>query len=243
MLLVAVPIVIIVLLAALGAQSRLETASASRNVEKLTALARSNSDVVDALQRESLHSTAFVGSGRKEYKAQMLTARKNSDAVIKDVLDRQKGLTGTSAAFRSATTLATDAADKLRFIRNAVDQGYRWDQVATTYDALQITFLEVNDSIASTLSDPQVANDLRTAAALASFKATIALQGSLLAGAGTVGVVQSSEDKNVLTATRLNEDLTENREAEDAVTDAEADQPAHRTIRRTPANPSGRGPG
>ena len=216
MLLVAVPIVIIVLLAALGAQSRLETASASRNVEKLTALARSNSDVVDALQRESLHSTAFVGSGRKEYKAQMLTARKNSDAVIKDVLDRQKGLTGTSAAFRSATTLATDAADKLRFIRNAVDQGYRWDQVATTYDALQITFLEVNDSIASTLSDPQVANDLRTAAALASFKATIALQGSLLAGAGTVGVVQSSEDKNVLTATRLNEDLTENREAEDA---------------------------
>ena len=35
------------------------------------------------------------------------------------------------------------------------------------YNVEQRTFLEVNDSIASTLSDPQVANDLRTAAALA----------------------------------------------------------------------------
>ncbi len=218
MLLVAVPLVIIVLLAALGARSRMETASASRNVENLTALARANSDVVDALQLESLYGTAFVGSNREAYKAEVAASRKNTDAVMADVLERQADLTGTSAAFRSAATLAADAADKLRFIRSAVDQGYRWDQVATTYDALQSTFLEVNDSIASTLSDPQVANDLRTAAALAAFKATIAQQGSILAGAGAVGVepVLDSEDESVLTVRSLYESLRVQRQAEDA---------------------------
>lgn len=218
MLLVAVPLAIIVLLAALGAQSRLDTASASRNVEKLTALARANSDVVDALQRESLYGTAFVGSERKAYTKEVAASRKNTDTVMADVLERQADLTGTSAAFRSAATLAADAADKLRFIRSAVDQGYRWDQVATTYDALQSTFLEVNDSIAATLSDPQVANDLRTAAALASFKATISQQGSILAGAGAVGVepVLDAEDDSVLTVRSLYESLRVNRQAEDA---------------------------
>lgn len=218
MVLVAVPLVIIVLLAALGARSRMDTASASRNVEKLTALAKANSDVVDALQREALYSTARVGSDRKSFQKEVVAARKNTDVVMKDVLDRQSSLTGTSAAFRSATTLATDAADKLRFIRNAVDQGYSWDQVATAYDALQSTFLEVNDSISSTLSDPQVANDLRTASALASFKATIALQGSLLAGASEVGVesVLDSADEEAIDVRDLYEALRENREAEEA---------------------------
>ena len=102
MLLVAVPLVIIVLLAALGARSRMETASASRNVENLTALARANSDVVDALQLESLYGTAFVGSNREAYKAEVAASRKNTDAVMADVLERQADLTGTSAAFRSA---------------------------------------------------------------------------------------------------------------------------------------------
>jgi signal transduction histidine kinase len=218
MLLVAVPLAIIVLLAALGARSRQDTASASRNVEKLTALARANSDVVDSLQRESLYGTAFVGSGRTAYTEEVEASRKNTDTVMADVLKRQADLTGTSAAFRSAATLAADAADKLRFIRSAVDQGYRWDQVATTYDALQSTSLEDNDSIAATLSDPQVANDLRTAAALAAFKATISQQGSILAGAGAVGVepVLDSEDDAVLTVRKLYEALRVQRQAEDA---------------------------
>ena len=189
-LLVAGPIIIIVLLAGMGAMSRQDTASASRNVEQLTALASADSDVVDALQRESLYSTSFVGSDRELWKTEMAAARKATDAAMVDALRRQGELGGTSAAFRSASTLATDAADKLEYIRSAVDQGYRWDQVTVTYQALQSTFLEVNDAIASILTDPQVANDLRTAAALSAFKATISQQGSVLVGAAEKGIDQ-----------------------------------------------------
>lgn len=187
-LLVAGPLVIIILLAAMGAQDRRDTASASRNVERLAGLARANSDVVDALQRESLYSTSFVGSDRDAWQDEMAASRTNTDTVMTQALARQADLLGTSAAFRSASTLAADAADKLTYIRSAVDQGYRWDQVATTYEALQSTFLEVNDAIASTLTDPQVANDLRTAGALAAFKATISQQGAVMVGAAEAGV-------------------------------------------------------
>jgi signal transduction histidine kinase len=185
--LIAIPMVIIVFLAAAGAKARLDTASASREVEKLTALARSDSDVVDALQQESLYSTAFVGSDRKLWKNDMAAARKATDQVIVDALARQKALAGTSAAFRSASTLAAEAADKLTYIRSAVDQGYTWDQVAGAYVHLEDTFLEVNDSIAANLSDPSVAADLRTGASLASYKATLAQQGSVLMGASEKG--------------------------------------------------------
>jgi signal transduction histidine kinase len=187
-LLVAGPLVIIILLAAMGAQDRRDTASASRNVERLAGLARANSDVVDALQRESLYSTSFVGSDREAWQDEMAASRTNTDTVMTQALALQSDLLGTSAAFRSASTLAADAADKLTYIRSAVDQGYRWDQVATTYEALQSTFLEVNDAIASTLTDPQVANDLRTAGALAAFKATISQQGAVMVGAAEAGV-------------------------------------------------------
>ncbi|NLD75937.1 MAG: sensor histidine kinase [Acidimicrobiales bacterium] len=187
-LLVAGPLVIIVLLAGLGAQSRRDTASASRNVEELAALAKSNSDVVDSLQRESIYSTSHVASDRSSWADEMNAARTRTDEVVADSLRRQEALSGTSAAFRSASTLATDAVDKLEYIRSAVDQGYRWDQVTVTYEAVQDTFLEVNDAIAANLTDPQVANDLRTAAALASFKATISQQGAVMVGASQVGI-------------------------------------------------------
>ena len=187
-LLVAGPLVIIVLLAAMGAQSRRDTANSSRNVEELAALARANSDVVHSLQRESIYSTSFVAADRAQWSEEVGAARTATDASIADALERQQAHFDTSAAFRSASTLAADAANKLEYIRSAVDQGYRWDQVTVTYEAVQDTFLEVNDAIAATLTDPQVANDLRTAGALAGFKATIAKQGAVMVGAAQVGV-------------------------------------------------------
>lgn len=187
-LLVAGPLIIIVLLAALGAQSRRDAAGSSRNVEHLAALAKANSDVVDALQRESIFSTSFVAADRQLWSEEVAAARAATDAVVSDAMRRQGRLTDTSAAFRSASTLAVDAVDKLSYIRSAVDQGYRWEQVTVTYEAVQDTFLEVNDAIAATLTDPQVANDLRTAAALAAFKATISQQGAVMVGAGQMGI-------------------------------------------------------
>lgn len=187
-LLVAGPIVIIVLLAALGARSRQGTADDSRGVERLVAVARANSNVVDALQQESLYATAHVGSGREAWKSELAKVRKASDLALAGSLGRMEGGSrNTSASFRSASGLAVDAADKLRYIRQAVDQGYRWAQVATTYASVEQTFLAVNDTVSEALTDPLVAGQLRTGAALATYKAAIARQGSLLVGAGEEG--------------------------------------------------------
>ncbi len=182
-LLVAGPIVIIVLLAVLGARSRQGTADASRQVERLVAVAQANSNVVDALQQESLYSTAHVGSARTTWKSGLTKTRAATDQALTESLMHLRDNLGTSPGFRSASTLAIDAADKLTYIRQTVDQGYRWDQVATTYGSLQRTFLSVNEAIPEVITDPQVSGQLRTGASLAAYKAALSRQSSLLAGA------------------------------------------------------------
>jgi signal transduction histidine kinase len=187
-LLVAGPIVIIVLLAAIGSRSRQDTADASRRVERLVGVAQANGDVVDALQAESLTSTSFVASDRSTGAEELEAARADTDRALETALAQLQGeARSTSSAFRSTAGLAVDSADKLTYIREAVDQGYRWEQVATTYAAVEQTFLAVNDTVAEAITDPQVAGNLRTGAALASYKAALARQGSLLAGGAEQG--------------------------------------------------------
>jgi len=186
--LVAGPIVIIVALAAIGARARQDTAADSRQVETLVAVARANSDVVDAMQQEALAGTAFVAAGRGGDTKALARARKRTDQVLEESLRLLSGSSqGTSSGFRSASRLAVDAADKLQYIREAVDQGYRWDQVATTFSALEQSFLAVNETVSAAITDPQVAGQLRTAGALATYKTAIARQGSMLVGAGEQG--------------------------------------------------------
>jgi len=187
-LLVAGPIVIIVLLAALGARSRQATADDSRSVESLVSVSQANSNVVDALQQESLYSSAFVGADREAWQSQVLTTRRATDAALADALARLRAeqAHGTPA-FRSAATLAIDAADKLTYIRKTVDQGYRFDQVASTYAALQDTFLATNATVTEAVTDPKVSVELRTGAALAAYKSALAQQASILVGAAEQG--------------------------------------------------------
>lgn len=186
-LLVAGPIVIIVLLAALGARARQDTASQAAQVERLVAVARANSDVVDALQQEALFSTAMVGAGANEWKSQVLDAREATDAAVLAAVAQLEANTGTSTAFRSSASLAIDAADKLDYIRDAVDQGYRWDQVVTTYSSLQTSFLAVNEAVSEAVVDPSVAGELRTSSALASYKSAVARESAVLVGATVTG--------------------------------------------------------
>ncbi|MCU1497149.1 MAG: Nitrate and nitrite sensing, partial [Acidimicrobiales bacterium] len=166
-ILVAGPIIIIVLLGALGARSRQDRAADGAQVANLVQVAHADGNVVTALQREALYSTAFVGSERKTWAKEVAAARKQTDAALATAIPALGSARDTSAGVRSTGTLATDGADKLTYIRTAVDQGYSWDQVATTYASIGTTFLAVNDAIAESLSDPQVASELRTGAALA----------------------------------------------------------------------------
>ncbi len=190
-LLMAGPIVIILLLSALGARDRRSSAAESRNVAKLVTVARINSDVADALQQEALYSAAYVGSDRTAWEKELKAARANSDTVLGQALPvLDGGLRGTADAIQTAASLSVGAADKLGFYRKSVDQGFRPDQVnemVVSYGDLQDTFLAVNTNIADTTTDPQAAADLRSAAALGGYKSSLGRQGALLAGAAELG--------------------------------------------------------
>ncbi|WP_421119962.1 nitrate- and nitrite sensing domain-containing protein [Aquihabitans daechungensis] len=190
-LLMAGPIVIILLLSALGARDRRASAAESRDVAKLVTVARINSDVADALQQEALYSAAYVGSDRTAWEKELKAARANSDTVLGQALPvLEGGLGGTADAIQSAAGLSVGAADKLGFYRKSVDQGFRPDQVnemVVSYGDLQNTFLAVNANIADTTTDPRAAAELRSAAALGAYKASLARQGALIAGAAELG--------------------------------------------------------
>jgi signal transduction histidine kinase len=189
-LLLAGPLLITLLLSALGARDRQSSASESRAVEKLVTLTSANADVVDALQQESLYSAAFVGSDRGAWADEVEAARAASDEALAVALPRLGDLGGASSGVRSSAALATGAADKLGFYRDAVDQGFRSDQIdelVVNYSQIQDAFGAVSTNVADSVEDPQAAADLRGAAALGAYKASIAKQGALLAGAGEVG--------------------------------------------------------
>ena len=194
-LLMAGPIVIILLLSALGARDRRASAAESRDVAKLVTVARLNSDVADALQQEALYSAAYVGSDREAWEKELKAARTNTNTVMDQALPvLQGGLRGTSEAVQSAAGLAAGAADKLAFYRESVDQGFRPDQVnelVVSYGDLQNTFNAVNANVADNMSDPQAAAELRSAAALAAYKSSLARQGAMIAGAAEQGTFGS----------------------------------------------------
>jgi signal transduction histidine kinase len=191
-LLLAGPLLITLLLSALGARDRQASANESRAVDRLVSLSSANSDVVDALQVESLYSSAFVGSDRAGWSDELASARAATDAALGEALPRLDDLGGSSAAVTSSAGLAKGAADKLGFYRDSVDQGFRPDQLdelVVNYGQLQDAFVAVSTNVADSVSDPRAAADLRGASALASYKSTIATQGALLAGAGELGTM------------------------------------------------------
>jgi len=189
-LLLAGPLLITLLLSALGARDRQSSAADSRKVERLVSLSKANSDVVDALQQESLYSSAFVGADRSAWSEELASARKDADAVIEASTPRLQDLGDASAGVTSTAALALGAIDKLAFFRDSVDQGFRPDQVnelVVNYAQLQDTFLAVNTNVGDTVTDPEAAAELRGASALASYKSAIAIQGALLSGASERG--------------------------------------------------------
>ncbi|MCB0977722.1 MAG: nitrate- and nitrite sensing domain-containing protein, partial [Acidimicrobiales bacterium] len=192
-LLVAGPMVIIVLLAALGARSRQESANRSADVVALVSMAQANAALVDALQSEAIYSAGYVASGRTQWKSQLDEARKKTDTASTAALKALDGpVPEMGSNLRSTSTLASDSYAKMPFIRSTVDAGFTWTQAIDAYQATETSFLIVNEAIAAAVSDPSVGAKLRTASAVASYKATLARQGALMLGgrgAGQMGEV------------------------------------------------------
>lgn len=190
-LLMAGPIVIILLLAALGARSRQASAAESREVETLVTVAKADSDVIDALQKEAIASAARLGSDRQSWADEVAAARAETDTALQAALPRlEGGLGGTTTSIRSAASLAVGAADKLSYYRETVDQGLRPDQLnelVVNYGDIEETFHAVNTNIVDAVDDSQAATELRGAAALAAYKSALARQGALAAGAAELG--------------------------------------------------------
>jgi signal transduction histidine kinase len=203
-LLLAGPIVIIVLLAATGARSRLDSASDSRRVERQVALARASSDIVDALQHEGLASAAYVASGRKAHADEVKATRAATDKVLGERLD---DIAGAPSSFSSSASLAVAAAKKLGYVRDAVDQGYRWDQVAVTYADTQDTFLAFAAAVTDTVTDAGAAAELRTAATLDAYKSYLARQGAIVSAAAEAGGLGTAGNEKLLREALAGEDV------------------------------------
>ena len=151
-------------------RDRSASASESRHVETLVPVAQANSDVVDALQQESLYSAAYVGSDRKAWEPELEAARANTDTVLAQAVPRlQDDLGGTPVRSSRRPSWPSAPRTSSTYYRDSVDQGFRSDQIhelVVNYGDLEDTFAAVNTNVADALSDPQAASDLRTAGAL-----------------------------------------------------------------------------
>lgn len=208
-LLVVGPLVIVLILATLGARDRQQTADEGRQVERLVAVSQSNAQLVEALQQEAIFSTAHVASDRERWADEVEASRAATDAEVGETLEQMSAVASSaSPGFRATSAVASDAVGKLEYIRRAVDQGYTWPQVAQTYGTLQYSFLEVNNSVGDAVGDQRVAAELRTVAALGAYKGAQATRGSLLLGGLESGGTLADEPHGLLTGATEESELS-----------------------------------
>lgn len=90
-LLVVGPLLVVVLLASMGARSRRDSADDSARVAQLVTVAQLDSDAVYTLQQEALYSAASIASGRDAWRKELARARSNTDKALAGALGRLRG--------------------------------------------------------------------------------------------------------------------------------------------------------
>lgn len=184
----AAPVVVLVVLATIGVNQRLAEADDASRVEQLTEFVRINSDLVQALQVESVWSAAYMGSGGEEFSGNLESVRATTDAALTAYRDAQQRIDPgrDSKAVQDALRNAESRLNNLRTNRNSVDllQTRPPDAVesfANTYDDL----VTVNAAIVQLANDPDLLRGLNTVVNLERVKNAVATEGGLLTAVAT----------------------------------------------------------
>jgi signal transduction histidine kinase len=185
------PVLVLLILGYVGVSQRLSTASSTQRVEQLAKMAAVNANLAHQLQRESIYSAAYMASAGTQAKDELATQRKATDAAVDDYNATLKSVNPSkvSSDLAKDVSAVNDAINNLDTQRRSVDG---LETPAPTaigqYDSASTDLAQLNTSLASAASDPELARGLTTFANLNAVKSAQAHETAL-----SVALVQAGQ--------------------------------------------------
>jgi MFS family permease len=199
--LIAVPTVVAVALGVVGVAGAVRSAAAYGRVAALADLAGGVTATAVALDEEQATSAAFVAGGRAPgLRGAVSDAQRRADLATADLRRRADAVTSDSATAASTRTRLDQAlfrVDSLPAVRAAVlSSQVPAGVVVTRYTAVGDDLLAVDDEVAQSGSDPELAATVRALGALSRERAQLAteraqLESAYLAGQFSPGGAQA----------------------------------------------------
>ncbi len=186
----AAPVIVLVILAAIGVSQRVDEADNANRVEELTQFVGVNSGLIQALQVETVWSSAFVGGDGVRFRPDLAAARVATDraleayqASLDDVDPAQDSDTIADAVRQAENRLET-----LPTNRTTVDfQQTETAAVVENFAAIYGDLVRVNASLVPEANEASLLRGLTTVVNLERYKSAVATQSGLLAGVAAQG--------------------------------------------------------
>jgi signal transduction histidine kinase len=186
----AAPVIVLVVLAAIGVSQRVDDASDAGRIEQLTGFVGVNSDLIEALQVETVWSSAYMASGAGRFRPDLADARVVTDEALgayqRSLADVDPG--ADSKAIADAVDGAESRLESLRTIRTSVDVQQSQPTVAVeSLAAVYNDLVEVNAAIVPQATEASLLRGLTSVVNLERHKSAVATEAGLLVGASAQG--------------------------------------------------------
>jgi len=190
----AAPVVVLVVLAAIGVQQRLGQSDDAKRVQQLTGFVAVDSDLVHQLQIESIWSAAYMASQRARYGTEVEAQRQKTDVALAAYRDSAQSTNPgqESKAVEEALRQADSRLAGLRTARTSVDNlqvipAAMVDQ----YNNMTTDLVNVNAALVQVANEPSLLRGLNTVVNVERIKNARAAEAgvvtAVVAGSGFVG--------------------------------------------------------
>jgi len=177
------PVVVLLILAAVGVSTRLAAADDANRVEQLASFAQANNDLIHEIELESVDSVVFMASDGTAGKAELDAQRAATDAALGGYNSSLAAddPAGGNEEIANAVDQATTRIDGLRTLRNSVDNlqtdpPTAADQFGNTIEDL----IRVNVEVAKAVEEPELSRGLTSFVNLERVKAATTNEAALL---------------------------------------------------------------
>jgi signal transduction histidine kinase len=204
MTVIAVPLVLLLVVAVPQVLQRLDRASTADRAAGLTRAVSDVTAAVDALQSERTLSAARRASSSSDVAGPLAAQRDDTDAAIEGARAALGDIAGLSGALTDAVTAAGQALDRLDDVRAETDVASSivpWvDPFAPVIDSL----IAVEEDLGSVVADARVGGELTQVALLARAKDAATAQDAQMAAAMAWGELRGAQ-ADILTTLRGDE--------------------------------------
>ncbi|WNL38487.1 nitrate- and nitrite sensing domain-containing protein [Halomonas sp. PAMB 3232] len=201
MLVLFLPLLTMVWLAASGILERSEMAARMNALQRMTTLSQHAGELVHELQRERGMSAAFLGSSGQNFRVELPEQRRQTDQEL-DQLETYLAdftFTDADAALRAQVTQAEQQLSELATVRQQIDRlGVSGEQSTTYYSGINALMIDIVSRLTFSVEQGEIVRQLNANYHLLNVKELAGIERAVLTTAFSTDVLSPAAYSNFL---------------------------------------------